>query len=334
MTGADAPALRALAAQLSQSAGRLDGIRQGIRSRLYSVHWDGPDGANFRRMWDGQHVPLLAGVAEGLRDSAERLLAEADQQEAASGSGAAGGGQSMGPTTGRISVPEEDEERDPISDLGLAVKGLTIAVGGFGTFFERMVRGFGNQVSGHFRADGSWVDGYTRWNAGHAASLNGHWLLGRAGDVAARADDLSRLGNGLSILGAGFDGYGQWKEDDEYATGERITRAAGGAVASGLIGLAAERGGIWAGAALGTALIPIPGVGTVVGGLVGWAVAAGVTTLLEDQITDLGAAVGSVAYDVGEAVVDFGSDVLDAGGELLGDIGEGAEELWEDLTPW
>src|SRR5687768_3954002 len=100
MTGADAPALRALAAQMSQSATRLDGIRQGIRSRLYSVQWDGPDGANFRRMWDGQHVPMLARVADGLRDSAERLLAEADQQEGASGVGTGGlgrGGTSMGP---------------------------------------------------------------------------------------------------------------------------------------------------------------------------------------------------------------------------------------------
>jgi hypothetical protein len=74
--------------------------------------------------------------------------------------------------------------------------------------------------------------------------------------------------------------------------------------------------------------------GTVIGGPVGWAVAPGVTSDLEDRITDLGAAVGSVAYDGGGAVVDFCGDVLDGGGELLGDIDEDAEELWEDLRPW
>jgi hypothetical protein len=206
MTGADAPSLRALAAQMSQSAGRLDGIRQGIRSRLYSIHWDGPDGANFRRAWDGQHVPMLAHVADGLRHAAVRLLAEADQQEAASGVGG-GGGQTIGPATGRIDTHDGNGFLD---DLEEGVDASAWVVGGFGALYTGILARYGNDVAGYFR-NGTWVDGYHRWNPGRADGLN-RWL-GTAGDVNRSIGQLDRFGKVLTVAGAAFDGYGQWQED-------------------------------------------------------------------------------------------------------------------------
>jgi hypothetical protein len=331
MTGADAPALRALAAQMSQSAGRLDGIRQGIRSRLYSVHWDGPDGVNFRRMWDGQHVPLLAAVAEGLRAASQELLAQAQQQELASGSGPGGatmgpGGVTMGPSTGGVRTPGDDGFLDYLEGLA---KGAGLALGASATFFTRLAEGYGRQVSGHWR-NGTWIDSYTRWAAGHATTLN-RWF-GSHSDVLRHADEIGRVGKFVPYVGGAFAGIGQWEEDAGYDTGERTARAIGGGGAAVLADVGVEWGATAAGAAIGTAIFP--GVGTVVGGLIGWGAAAWTTNHFEDQITDIGADFASAVYDIGGDVVDFGGDALEAGGELLGDVGEGAADLWEDLTPW
>ena len=327
MTGADAPALRALAAQMSQSAGRLDAIRQGIRGRLYSVHWDGPDGANFRRMWDGQHVPLLAAVAEGLRNSAERLLAEADQQESASGSGAGGAvgpfaGQTMGPSTGRIDTDGGDFPDNPFKPLGWLL-------GGAATYATLMTSHLANQVPAHLR-NGTYVQEYWRWNAGQAGRLNG--LVGSADDMADAARRYDRFAKPVSAVGAVFDFGDQWQDDRDggYGTGERATRAGFAAAAP----LVVERAGMQIGAVLGTALIPIPGVGTVIGGALGWAAATVLSEVFDEQLSEAAADLGSAVWDAGEAVVDVGGDVLEAGGDLLGDIGEGAADLWEDLTPW
>jgi hypothetical protein len=328
MTGADAPALRALAAQMSQSATRLDGIRQGIRSRLYSVHWDGPDGATFRRLWDGQHVPMLVSVTDGLRGSAERLLVEAEQQEAAS-TVASGGGQTIGPASGGF-VPADDGNGF-LGTLEDTAKAASMVLGGSKAFYELMVRGYGQEVSGYLRANGTWVDGYMRWSAGHAGTLN-RWL-GSVDEVTEAAEKLGRVGKVLPYVGGAFSAYNQWQEDaGHYGDGERAARAAGAAAFSTAADIGGEYLAVGAGAAIGTAIFP--GVGTVVGGAIGWVVATGATTYFGDEIQHAGAWVGSAAYSVGEDLVDFGGDVLDAGGDLLGDIGEGAADLWEDLTPW
>jgi hypothetical protein len=325
MTGADAPALRALATQMSQSAARLDAIRQGIRSRLYSIQWGGPDGADFRRAWDGRHVPMLAHVAEGLRHSAERLLAEADQQEAASGVGGGvgggGGGQTSGPSTGRVDPRGNEFPENPLDP----VEGV---IGGLAAFTTLMRANLADRVSGYMRANGTYVDAYWRWSAGHASRLNG--MFGSADDMASASRHLSRAGNALSVVGFGFDAGEQWTNDEGkgYGTGERATRAGFAAAAP----IAAERTAMWAGAAIGTAIFP--GVGTVIGGAVGWLAVTVLSEVFEDELAAAGAAVGSVVWNTGEAVVDFGGDVLEAGGDLLGDIGDGAADLWEDLTPW
>lgn len=340
MTGADAPALRALAAQLSQSATTLDAIRQGIRSRIYSVQWDGPDGATFRRMWDGQHVPLLSAVAQGLRTTAQTLLAEANQQEIASGVGGGGatvgpgGGPTIGPATGGF-VPADDEDGF-LADLEDMVKATSLLVGGFGALYGGLADNLATNVGGHFR-NGTWIDDYTRWNAGWATRLNG--LFGSAGDVARTAEDLARVGRVLPYVGGAFNAYDQWQEDSEYSTGERTARAAG----AGLASVAADAGTEWAmmgaGAAIGTAIFP--GVGTVIGGALGWAAAAGITHVFEDQITAAGAWLGSAAWNIGEGVVDFGGDLLEAGGDLLEaggdlaeDLGDGAEAVWDTVSFW
>ena len=325
MTGADASALRALAAQMSSSAGRLDAIRQGIRSRLYSVHWDGPDGANFRRMWDGQHVPLLSAVAEGLRDSAERLLADADQQEAASGAGAGGfvdpfAGQTIGPSTGGGAVPAWTGVADSVLD------DANFLLGWAGAFVGSMLKGFGVQISGPF-----WG-----WRASHADDLNR--LLGSASDIKRLDNVLVGAGRVVPGLSGALSGYEQWYQDADgnYSDGERATRAVVGGAAAGFTDYAMEAGAVHVGMAIGTMIAP--GVGTVVGGLVGWGVSAAVNLKWGDEISDVvsdwGADGASLLIDVGSDVVDFGGDVLEAGGELLGDARDVAADVWEDITPW
>lgn len=333
MTGADAPALRALAAQMSQSAARLDGIRQGIRSRVYSITWDGPDGAAFRRAWDGQHVPMLARVAEGLRDSAERLLAEAQHQEAASGAGGSGpgGGVTVGPSTGSAGPARTwPEVADGVLD------NVNLLLGWAGAFTTSMLKGFGNEVSAFTRANGTRVQEYWRWSAGHAADLNR--ALGSASDVARLDRVLDGAGKVVPFLSGGVAGVQQWDEDRTggYSDSERGTRAVAGGIAAGATDYAMDAGAVYAGAAIGTMIAP--GIGTFVGGMIGWGVSAAVSLGWGDEISDfasdLGADLGSLAHDAAPAVVDFGRDVLEAGGELLGDAADVAEDIWEDITPW
>jgi hypothetical protein len=329
MTGADAPALRALAAQMSQSAGRLDAIRTGIRSRLYSVQWDGPDGQNFRRMWDGQHVPMLARVADGLRGSAERLLAEAAQQEGASGAGgyALGGGVTIGPSTGRADADDWADAADDLLDQ------INLWLGGAGAVAGSFLAGYGVRVSEHVRANGTRVAEYWRWSAGHAADLNRYLS---ASDLA-RADRVLDIGGKvLPFASGGVAGYQQWQEDEagNYSTSERATRAVAGGAAAGATDYLMDAGAMYAGAAIGTMIAP--GIGTLVGGMIGWGVSAAVSLQWGDQISDfasdVGADIGSGLHAAGSAVVDFGGDVLETGGELLGDATDVAGDVWDWLT--
>ena len=49
MTGADAEAVRRLAARCTEAAGQIDTLARSLRSRLYSAGWDGPDAQAFLR---------------------------------------------------------------------------------------------------------------------------------------------------------------------------------------------------------------------------------------------------------------------------------------------
>lgn len=335
MTGADAPALRALAGQMSQSAAQLERTRQNIRSRLYSINWHGQDGATFRQAWDHTHGPLLTKVAEGLRSSADRLLREAAQQEQASGAGGGALGAGGG-ANGRLpgGVPG-DFELGPLQNLLTA---LGVAAGGAEHALE-FLNNYAEKVPGHWRG-GQWIDEYWRWSKGHADDMNR--LFGKATD---RMDDLAKVSkfgkfiDGLNIVVTGVD---QWQDDaGKYGDGERAARAAGAGLFSFAVGKGAEWGAMEAGGAIGFA-VGGP-VGAVVGVGAGFVVANVVTNIpaVNDAVQHAGAAAGSAVWDAGSYVVthaddavDFGRNTIKAGGEVLDHAGDSAKKAWKGITSW
>jgi uncharacterized protein YukE len=292
MTGADAPALRALAGQMSQSAGQLDRMRQTIRARVYSISWQGLDGAHFRRAWDSQHGPMLTHVADGLRASAQRLLREADQQEGASRAGAGAPGIAL--PGGPASVGG--------GDLGKAfIKGFDGFLTLSGAFLSLMQGMYGKEVRGYWR-DGRWVNKYHRWASGKADFLN------RTLGTAKQVDKVGKL---LPLVGGIFDFSDQWQDaGGDYNSVERGARAGGAAAAMYGVDWAITGGFTLLGSV-------VPGVGTAVGAGVGMAVSAYVTTRFEDEISGAGAWAGSRVYDGGEFLVDAGQAAVDYGGEVL-----------------
>jgi hypothetical protein len=214
--------------------------------------------------------------------------------------------------------------------MQLLYQGFSAAVGVSSALLEQPLKRYGVEVAGYVRANGTVVGDYWRWAAGRAGSLN---RFMSAGDATRLAGDLKPLGKGLAVVGGLFSAAEQWQEDaGSYDGGERVSRAVGG----GLFAAGVEAGSAWGATALGASIgtMICPGVGTAIGGAVGWVAATVATTAFGDQITDIGAEIGSGIWNAGEAVVDLGGNVLDAGSDLLGDLGDGAEELWEDLTPW
>ena len=89
MTGADADAVRRLAARCAEAATLIDTLARSLRSRIYAAGWDGPDAHAFQRDWNGRHVPALTSVAAGLRAAGEHLTGEAEAQTRASDAGTA-----------------------------------------------------------------------------------------------------------------------------------------------------------------------------------------------------------------------------------------------------
>jgi uncharacterized protein YukE len=319
MTGADAPALRALAGQMSQSAVQLDRMRQTVRARVYSINWQGLDGANFRRAWDTQHGPMLTRVAEGLRATAQNLLREADQQEAASRAGAGASGQALG------GGAAADEGR-PVA--GVFNEGYDKFLGVAGAFMGLMETLYAKKVSPHWR-EGRWIQEYNRWARGMADHLN---------RTLGSADKVVKFGKFVPLLGGVSAGVGQWLEDDRarargdatFRPGEQQARA----VASGVVMSAVD-------AAADVALPLLGGLGGPVGVVAGYGLSMFITDRLEDPVTDAVSWGVSSGYDVVEillapeqAVVDFGGEVLERGRDLLeagGELAEDAAEVVGDV---
>jgi uncharacterized protein YukE len=348
MTGADAPALRTLAGQMSQSAAMLERTRQDIRSRVYSINWQGQDGAVFRRAWDAQHGPLLTKVAEGLRATADRLLREADQQDVASGAGTGAIGVPPGGVAPGPSRPAPGNPFDPyIKELGSFFKGLGIPIGAASALMGGLLQVYGREISG-----------VTHWAGRHADDLNR--AFGPAADRLADLNALKAFGKYLPLVGGVFDGYQQWQDDSasgqQYSTGEQVARAVGAGVVSTAVGVGSEWALVGLGATIGAAGGP-PGV--LIGAGVGFVLATAGQIAFGDQIRGAGAAAGEFVYhgiekaggviaDVASGAVDFGRGALQTGGELLDDAGaaldkagdalesagETAKKAWDKITPW
>lgn len=100
--GADVEALREFGRQLAAGADSLDDARRALQSRVTAVRWGGPDGDHVRSQWSGELGPSLAGAAATLRHAADRIRANAADQERTSSAGGGGvaGGHGGGTTGG------------------------------------------------------------------------------------------------------------------------------------------------------------------------------------------------------------------------------------------
>lgn len=84
ITGADVDALLASALALATTADLLELVDLRTYDGLAALAWDGPDARRMREEWDREHAVTLHLGAEALRAAADRLVREADEQEAAS----------------------------------------------------------------------------------------------------------------------------------------------------------------------------------------------------------------------------------------------------------
>jgi len=82
--GADPGALRAQALVLHDAAQVLDTCARRTGAALDALAWHGVDAARTRAEWPSQHARTLLGCAVQMQEAAQRLLDEADQQDATS----------------------------------------------------------------------------------------------------------------------------------------------------------------------------------------------------------------------------------------------------------
>ncbi|MET3719929.1 hypothetical protein [Arthrobacter sp. UYEF21] len=90
--GADVSQLRELAKAADKAATLLSSRASSLQGQIQSAPWKGPDGAQFRQDWTGNHRPALERVASSLRHNSKLLLQHADEQEKASDKSSGGGG--------------------------------------------------------------------------------------------------------------------------------------------------------------------------------------------------------------------------------------------------
>ena len=331
LTGMDVEAVRGLALRMSHSGDELEAVRVAVRSALFSVPWQGHDAEACRAAWEEQHGPLLVAAAAALHEVSQRLQSEAEQQVGASAvvggaGGSAGASGSQGGPAGRSGAGEHlDTLRKAI---GVVVAGGQGAVADVVRRYAKDLR-HGQQLLG------------TYWHMAqeHAERLNRYLA---AGDAVKWGRLIGKVAPGLDGLGAAIDAHGQWEEDADkgFSDSEQGARALGAGAASFGVNAGLTSGGMYAGAALGT--LVMPGVGTVVGGAVGAVVAQGGLWAADeltdegvtDWITDRGADLGSGIHDAGELALDYGHEVLRSGGDLLGDVRAGARGAMDWVTPW
>jgi len=138
--GADIGALRALAQSLSTGSDALETTRRTVGTTVGGARWSGPDGDELRGRWSAELGPALAAAAATLRDAADKVRKNADQQETASsdgtggapgGSGGSGGGPGGGSGGGPGGGPGGADDSAGGTDEGTG--GPTVTVKGSGT---------------------------------------------------------------------------------------------------------------------------------------------------------------------------------------------------------
>jgi len=87
MFGADVSAMRSAGSQLRQEADRLDTTAAQLSRQLGALRWLGSVAVLFTDSWTSHHRGRVRSLAQYLRDNADLLERNADQQESASTSG-------------------------------------------------------------------------------------------------------------------------------------------------------------------------------------------------------------------------------------------------------
>jgi hypothetical protein len=153
-----------------------------------------------------------------------------------------------------IRITKEENERKAKADTELleAVKGIESSGGGT---LNSVANAASNLIGGKGK--------------GKAAGKLGKF--GKLGSFAAKNATKLKIGGGLLAGGlAAYEGYSDYKDADEQVKSGAITQDEGDIKkTSAVTGAAGGLGGTLAGGAIGQALIPIPGVGFVVGASVG-----------------------------------------------------------------
>jgi len=85
MHGADVDQLRSLGERMRSAADQLDALCRRTRSQLFGSPWDGREAENFRSRWEAELQPLLHRAAADMREAADLLNREAQEQLLASG---------------------------------------------------------------------------------------------------------------------------------------------------------------------------------------------------------------------------------------------------------
>lgn len=119
--GADVLALRSTAQQMYDAAEELIATDLRVSGGLWSLTWNGPDAMRARQAWDSQHGPALYAAAGALAESAEQLLAEADDQEQTSAPGAL----PVGPPPGMVASAVRSTLAAEVFALRTVLDGLT-----------------------------------------------------------------------------------------------------------------------------------------------------------------------------------------------------------------
>lgn len=109
--GADVAQLRRLARELQAGAQQLDQLGRQLSGTIGTSPWKGRDGDRFRNDWNAAHLKALKAAAAEIGTAARALLLNADEQHAASHSGAGNAGSGLPGAPGHDRTGQELTDR-------------------------------------------------------------------------------------------------------------------------------------------------------------------------------------------------------------------------------
>jgi hypothetical protein len=108
--GANVAELRQLASKMRAAGQKLEGERRAFSARIAGTSWPGPDGDRFRQDWKADHSRTLGAAVLFLKQAADELVRQANEQESASSG--SGGSIARGVLAGvQASVPGPGDVR-------------------------------------------------------------------------------------------------------------------------------------------------------------------------------------------------------------------------------